>query len=96
VQVAVHSGNVAPTLSRAVGARIQADLLPAADRIAQEAARWRGLILARVDDSEKRQSLLSLFGSDDLLKQESEQPGSGVDQIREQIAASFDMNEASE
>lgn len=96
VQIAVHSGNVAPALSRAVGARIQADFLPAADRIAQEAARWRGLILARVSDPEKRQSLLSLFGSDDLLKQESEQPGSGVDQIRKQIAAIFDMNEASE
>jgi hypothetical protein len=49
-----------------------------------------------VDDPEKRQSLLSLFGSDDLLKQESEQPGSGVDQIRDQIVASFDMNQASE
>jgi hypothetical protein len=49
-----------------------------------------------VDDPEKRQALLSLFGSDDLLKLESEQPGKGVDQIREQIAASFDMNESSE
>ena len=64
--------------------------------MAQEASRWRTLIVSRVSDPEKRRSLLTGFGSADLIKQESEEPGSGIDQIRKQIAASFDMNEASE
>ena len=96
VQVAVHSGNVAPALSVALRDHIQESLLPAADRMAQEASRWRTLIVSRVSDPEKRRSLLTGFGSADLIKQESEEPGSGIDQIRKQIAASFDMNEANE
>ena len=93
VKVAVHSGNVAPALSVALRDKIQENLLPAADRIAEEAAKWRNLIVSRVEDPEKRRSLLSVFGSSDLLRQESDQPGSGIDQIREQIAASFGHHE---
>ena len=52
--------------------------------------------MSRVSDPEKRRSLLTGFGSADLIKQESEEPGSGIDQIRKQIAASFDMNESNE
>ncbi len=83
LQVAVHSGNVAPALAAAAADHIAQAWLPAADRIAQEAARWRHRILS--DNSlstEVRKQALSAAGDMDRLKLEVENPGTGVEALR--------------
>ena len=92
VQVAIRSGNVAPALSVALRDQIVENLLPAADRIAAEAARLRPELLGRVEDPDNRRELLALFGSSELLSLESGNPGAGVAQIRKRIRDSLDQS----
>ncbi|MBI1322159.1 hypothetical protein GC170_03090 [bacterium] len=83
LKVAVHSGNVAPALAAAVGDHIARALLPAADRLAQEAARWRQRIVS--DQSlapELRKRCLSAAGDPDRLRREVEMSGAGVEDLR--------------
>lgn len=83
VKVAVHSGNVAPALSAAVSDYVRQNLLPPAERLAAEMARWRTRI---VNDSalppEVRQSLLAAVGDPSQLLLETREPGKGVDELR--------------
>lgn len=86
VQIAVHSGNVAPALAAAVGDHIAQVWLTAADRIAQEAARWRQRILSDNSlSSDVRKRALTAAGDTDRLKMEVENPGSGVESLRRQL-----------
>ena len=88
LQAAFHSGNVAPSLSAAVGDQVAQAWLPAADRIAEEAARWRDRILS--DNSlsnEVRKQALSAAGDVDRLKMEVEMFGAGVEDLRRFLTA---------
>ena len=82
VCIAVHSGNVAPALSRTIADQLQATILPAADRIAAEAAQWRPTILKEEPDPNQRRLLLALFGSPEILALEETTPGAGLEKLR--------------
>lgn len=84
VRVAVHSGNVAPALAATLRDRIATELVPPADRLAAEAARWRDAIVADGSiDPNVRKSLLAQIGDPDRLMRECNEPGSGVNELRQ-------------
>jgi len=83
VSIAVHSGNVAPALSKTVRDQLAEKFLPAADRIACEAALWRQEILDNQPDPEQRRRMLALFGLPEILDLEKTAPGTGLEKLRE-------------
>lgn len=89
VSIAVHSGNVAPALSRTVREQLEETLLPAADRIASEAARWRPEIIKTLPDTETRRRVLALFGLREILDLEQTAPGKGMQKLRELLTESL-------
>lgn len=90
--IAVHSGNVAPALSKAIRDQLQQDLIPAADRIAAEAARWRPLILTQIPEPDRRRQLLAIFGSPEFIMLEQQSSGAGLEMIRTAIKNQSDLH----